>query len=59
MALHLDDLIYRRLFPDTPQLPPPELLDSLAECMAKLLSWPAQVKAAELESVLKQRKAGS
>ena len=58
MALHLDDLIYRRLFPDTPQLPPPELLDSLAECMAKLLSWPAQVKAAELERVLIQRKAG-
>ena len=55
MTLHLEDLIFRRLFPDAPKLPPLELLDSLAECMAKLLRWPSQIKTAELETVLKRR----
>lgn len=56
MTLHLDDLIYRRLFPDTPELPSSELLDELANCMAILLRWSDQEKIEELKAVEKHRK---
>jgi glycerol-3-phosphate dehydrogenase len=39
MTLHLDDLIYRRLFPDSPCPPDPELLNVISDEMARLLLW--------------------
>jgi glycerol-3-phosphate dehydrogenase len=56
MAVHLDDLIYRRLFPDTPVLPSMDLLVTLAGCMAELLLWSAEQKDSELERVVDLRK---
>ena len=58
MAVHLDDVIYRRLFPDTPELPSMDLLETLAGCMAELLLWSAEQKESELESVIHSRKTG-
>lgn len=55
MTVHLDDLIYRRLFPDIPELPPMDLLETLAGCMAELLLWSAEQKNSELERVRKLR----
>jgi glycerol-3-phosphate dehydrogenase len=55
MAVHLHDLIFRRLFPDTPELPPVKLMDSLAGCMAELLLWSAEQTKHEKEQVTKQR----
>jgi len=46
MVFHLDDLIARRLFADTPM--PAELLSSLADCLAELLAWSPEQRAAEL-----------
>lgn len=46
MVFHLDDLISRRLFADTPL--PAELLNSLADCLTELLAWSPEQRAAEL-----------
>lgn len=51
MTLHLHDLIFRRLFPDSPELPEAQLLDSLAGYMAELLMWSAEQKRQELDQV--------
>lgn len=51
MALHLEDLISRRLFPDTPEKVSAELLNTLAEEMAQLLQWTTQQKEYEISQV--------
>lgn len=55
MTVHLHDLLFRRLFPDSPELPSQELLTALAGCMAELLSWTGEQMQQELDQVRKQR----
>ncbi len=51
MCAHLNDLIYRRLFPNTPQPPEDELLNNLAEIMAELLCWNPEIRDIEIKRV--------
>ncbi len=55
MAVCLDDLIFRRIFPDTPAKLSQELLNSLAKEMAGLLQWPEEKRKAELARVMAQQ----
>lgn len=55
MAHHLDDLVFRRLFPDTPSAIPTALLNTLAEEMAELLQWTTTQKDFEISQVTKKQ----
>ncbi|PID75464.1 MAG: hypothetical protein CSA20_05675 [Deltaproteobacteria bacterium] len=54
MVFHLDDLIYRRIFPDLPGLPDKEIIDILADVLREKLGWTQEKRSEEIQS-LKQR----
>jgi len=54
MALHLKDLVFRRLFPNSPEVLPRELLSKLAQTMLELLDWTAIQKESEIEEAIEQ-----
>lgn len=51
MVFHLDDLIFRRIFPDNPEPLSAELVQLLAEEMATQCHWSAQEMREEMEKV--------
>ena len=55
MAYSLEDIIDRRLFPNTPELPPQGTLSAIAERMACLLQWDAEKEQLELNKVMGNR----
>jgi len=57
MAYHLEDLIYRRIFPDNAAPISPDLLNALAGEMANLLHWTTEQTEKEVSQVIKKQEA--
>lgn len=57
MTYHLDDLIYRRIFPNNVAPISPELLIALAEEMSNLLDWSTEEKEREIAQVINKQEA--
>lgn len=55
MTYHLSDLIFRRIFPNTPAPISLEVLNSLAEEMANLLHWTTEQKGDEVAQVINKQ----
>lgn len=57
MTYHLDDLIYRRIFPNNVAPISPELLIALAEEISNLLDWSTEQKEREIAQVINKQEA--
>ncbi|MFT5699098.1 MAG: glycerol-3-phosphate dehydrogenase [Desulforhopalus sp.] len=57
MACHLDDLVFRRLFPDSPATISPIVLNTLAGEMANLLQWSTRQQELEISKVIYKQEA--
>jgi glycerol-3-phosphate dehydrogenase len=55
MASHLEDIIFRRIFPDSAEPISSVLLNTLAEKMAILLHWSAEQKEVEIAQVINKQ----
>jgi glycerol-3-phosphate dehydrogenase len=54
MAIHLKDLVFRRLFPNTPEVIPNALLSKLAQTMSEVLNWTTIQKENEIKETIEQ-----